>query len=669
MIELIENQKESSFALRWNGRLIASHSPSRPMLEIGTGEGRYRVGGGVYRIRDSKRTLQRARLYTADRRRDCVLVGFPGVATVRLAEECGHLSLTFHEHAAGANRLVLALASTGSECIYGCGEQYSVLNLKGRRVPVWIQEQGIGRGCDLLTFLANATADGAGGSWHTTYYGQPSFVADSGVWAHSLSTAYSIFDFTAKESTRLEFWQIPERVLIGAEPSLAAAVSALSAVVGRQPPLPDWVHEGVVLGAQGGTDAVLKKLDAAKKAGVPVAAVWAQDWEGRRVTSFGKQLWWNWKADGGLYPDLPETIRSLRGSLTRFLGYINPFLAVEKELYKEASEKGFLVLNKDGSEAMITVTTFPAALVDLTNPEAFAWIKKVIKENLIGAGLSGWMADFGEWLPPDAVCRSGQSAEELHNAYPVLWARANAEAIREAGLENEIFFFCRSGYAGSSRYVPSFWAGDQMVDFSRTDGLPTVVTAALSLGFSGTGVTHSDIGGYTSVGYIKRTKEAFMRWTEHAAFTPVMRTHESNRPDTNWQFDSDEETLEHFSRMAKIFAALAPYRKAVLAEYAKEGLPAMRHLYLAFPGDRTAARITDQYLLGPDLIASPVLARSRTTRRVYVPEDGWIGLFDGIVRDSGWHVMKAPPGYPPTLVRADSPWKKLFDSILKEFGQ
>ncbi|HPX47056.1 MAG: Alpha-xylosidase [Spirochaetes bacterium ADurb.Bin269] len=667
MIELVENLKGNSFELRWNGRTIANHSPRSPMIEIGSGTGSYKVGGGVYRIRDTRRTIQKATRYSADRMQDSVLIRFPGAATMKITEKSGRLILSFHKYSNNANRLILRLASNRTERIYGCGEQYSVLNLKGRSVPIWIQEQGIGRGHDLLTFLANVTADGAGGSWHTTYYSQPSFVASSGLWLHSESTAYSIFDFTAARTTRLEFWQIPNAIHIGAEESLSDAVSALGGCVGRQPPLPEWVHSGVVLGAQGGTEAVLKKLEDANKAGVPVAAVWAQDWEGRRITSFGKQLWWNWKADDKLYPALSETIRKLRESGVRFLGYINPFLATERELYREASEKGYLVRNEGGSEAMITVTTFPAALVDLANPEAFEWIKSVIKEYMIGAGLSGWMADFGEWLPPGAVSASGKASELLHNEYPVLWARANAEAIREAGLENEIFFFCRSGYSGSAKSVPAFWAGDQMVDFSKTDGLPTVVTSALSLGFSGVGISHSDIGGYTSVGYIKRTKEVFMRWAEQAAFTPVMRTHESNRPDTNWQFNSDGETLAHFARMAKIYAALAPYRKAVLTEYIREGKPPVRHLSLAYPEDQTAASIDDQYLFGSCILAAPVLKKGRKTRKVYIPEDGWIGLFDGKARSKGWRTEPAPFGYPPVLVRKDSAWETLFETIRKEF--
>jgi hypothetical protein len=38
------------------------------------------------------------------------------------------------------------------------------------------------------------------------------------------------------------------------------------------------------------------------------------------------------------------------------------------------------------------------------------------------------------------------------------------------------------------------WAGDQTVDWTASDGLPSSVIAALSLAVSGMGLSHSDIG-------------------------------------------------------------------------------------------------------------------------------------------------------------------------------
>lgn len=44
------------------------------------------------------------------------------------------------------------------------------------------------------------------------------------------------------------------------------------------------------------------------------------------------------------------------------------------------------------------------ATIDLSNPKAKEWIKNIIKNNLLKEGKAiGWMADFGEYTPVDAV--------------------------------------------------------------------------------------------------------------------------------------------------------------------------------------------------------------------------------------------------------------------------
>ena len=35
---------------------------------------------------------------------------------------------------------------------------------------------------------------------------------------------------------------------------------------------------------------------------------------------------------------------------------------------------------------------------------------------------------------------------------------------------------------------------------------------------------------------LTRSKELFLRWAEYSVFTPMMRTHEGNRPEANHQF-------------------------------------------------------------------------------------------------------------------------------------
>ena len=158
----------------------------------------------------------------------------------------------------------------------------------------------------------------------------------------------------------------------------------------------------------------------------------------------------------------------------------------------------------------------------------------MIKENVLDLGFAGWMADFGEYTPLEA--RTSMAArwwgedqgEVLHQTISQEWAALNREVVEEAGKLGDILFWMRSGGLQSKFHQVMSWGGDQLVDWSQSDGLPSSIVSALSLATSGMGLTHSDIGGYTGeprIGLV-RTKELFLRWAEYSTFTPLMRTHE-----------------------------------------------------------------------------------------------------------------------------------------------
>jgi alpha-glucosidase len=665
MIEIDESG--AALRLSFGGKRLLEHSARAPCLALGEGVPSYRMRYSNFKIRE--RVTRKAfagpwEIRSATPAR--VIVAFPGLVTVTFAEEDGALVIRFAPERARDNRLWLSLAATPGEHIYGCGEQFSALDLRGRRVPLWVQEQGVGRGKDLITWLADLHS-GSGGAWHTTYFAQPTFVSSANYSCHIDCSAYAELDFRASDRHTLYLWQVPAQVRIDVADTAPAVIGRLSAFLGRQPELPAWAYAGLWLGVQGGAPVVEEKLRRARAAGVPVAAVWAQDWEGIRLTSFGKQLLWNWRYDRSLYPDLPAYIKRLGEQGVRFLGYINPMLVPEGDLYREAAARGYLVKDAAGAIRHVYITSFPAALIDLDNPDAARWYKGILKDNLIGIGMAGWMADFGEALPTDAVLASGRGGAEAHNEYPVQWARVNREAVEEAGKLGEVVFFMRAGAAGSSRAALAHWAGDQLVNWSLDDGFATVIPAALSLGFCGIGHFHSDIGGYTTVAWIKRDKELLLRWCEQAAFTPIMRTHEGNRPQDNWQFDADEETLAHFARMARVYVHLGDYHRALGREYVETGVPPMRHPYVHYEGDEALHALRHQYLYGRDLLVAPVIRPRERSMRVYLPEDTWIHAWTGRAHGRGWHEVAAQIGEPPVFYRASSPFRALFDG-LREAG-
>lgn len=151
--------------------------------------------------------------------------------------------------------------------------------------------------------------------------------------------------------------------------SYISLLEKLTALLGRQPELPDWVYDGVILGIQGGTEVCQQKLDVMREHGVKVSGIWAQDWEGRRITLFGKRLMWNWRWDSELYPELDKRIPQWKKEGVHFLGYINPYVAIEKELYAEAAEKGYLTKDYDGKDYQVEFGEFYAGVVDLPSPK------------------------------------------------------------------------------------------------------------------------------------------------------------------------------------------------------------------------------------------------------------------------------------------------------------
>lgn len=578
-----------------------------------------------------------------------------------------HVALKIKPRDTRFNRLLFSFMAEEGERVFGGGEQFTHLDLRGRRVPMLSEEQGIGRGAQPITLGANLMA-GAGGRDVTTYAPVPFFMTSAFRSFETSQTAYQLWDFKG-DAYCVEIWDNTLELRFSTAVSYSELLKRYTARSGRMPPLPEWTS-GTILGVQGGKDKVEQVLDAALKAGNPVTAIWIQDWVGRRLTSFGSQLWWRWLPDETSYPDFSGWVKKLRARGVRVMGYINPFLADEGPIFAEAKANGYLVRKKDGEPYKIQTAGFPAYLVDLSNTHARTFLKNIIRNNLIGNGLAGYMADFGEWLPWDAELASGESAALWHNRYPVEWARLNREAIREAGLEREVVFFTRAGFAGSAEHSTLFWLGDQMVSFDEYDGLASAVTGLLTGGISGITLNHSDIGGYTTINNpvknYHRSRELFLRWAEFAVFTPFFRTHEGNRPEKNYQAYSDEKIVAEFAALGRQHFALKPYFAQLMTEAAKTGMPLARPVFLHYPADSECYELRHQFLLGRDLLVAPVTTAGATAGRIYLPADTWIESSTGrLIGGPQWYTFAAPLGKPVAFIREGAAQRDLLLRALR----
>ena len=665
------NASEDGFEITWREQVLLKHSSNQPFVFVGYGEETIDMYRGNFDIKDYiiERTALRFAKIDVENESNLLIKlskytsSEPNV-TIRLSSANNQTSLEFVEVDETMNRFWIRFEADKTEKVYGCGEQLSHFNMRGKNFPLWTSEPGVGRNKNTYVTWQADVKDKAGGDYYNTNFPQPTFVSSNKYYCHVETTAYADFDFRQEQFHELQIWEVPQRIVLEGANTFVDLVEKITDRFGRQPELPEWTYNGIWLGIQGGTDVVEEKLSKALEKGVKVGGVWCQDWQGKRVTSFGKRLMWNWKWNPEEYPNLDVKIKEWKEKGIRFLGYINPYVAVEGDLFKTSNEKGYLAFDDQGETYLVDFGEFYCGVVDFTNPEAFEWYKSVIKENLIDFGLDGWMADFGEYLPTDVHLKNGVSAKMMHNAWPTLWSQVNYEAVQEAGKLGEIVYFMRAGYTGIQKYCTLLWAGDQSVDWTLEDGLASVIPAALSSGMTGCGLHHSDIGGYTSLHGNKRTKELFMRWAEMGAFTPVMRTHEGNRPYDCFQFDGDDETLEHLAKMTDIYVKLAPYTKGLVKLNAQKGTPLQRPLFMHYENDEKAYDIQYEYLYGSDLLVAPVYSEKQTQWEVYLPEDEWVHLWTGKEYTGGGLVtIDAPIGHPPVFYRKESEWKELFEEI------
>ncbi|KAI9495853.1 glycosyl hydrolases family 31-domain-containing protein [Zychaea mexicana] len=586
---------------------------------------------------------------------------------------------------ANYRRLFLTYESRKEEDFYGFGEQFVYSSLKGHKVPVLIRERGHGcGGPQTSSFFSSAKSfvEGyfSGDDGHcASYVSVPQYVTSDKRCLCLETSEYASFDLCEPDRVTIRVNNSIDNDLVGRiidGDSMLDLITEYTSYAGRMQPLPDWINKGVVACIQGGSAKVRQIVAQMEQHQTPVAAVLVPDWCGQRLqpltsTVALKRLWWHWEHDEQLYPDWQNLVEELRRDRNiGVMSYVNPLLVpkqgAKRDLFAEATQNGYFVKISSKKE-MIQSGGLEAGLLDLTNPEAVAWFKQVVKQQFWDVGVSGMMVDMGENLPcsiEGVTLHSQQPSSAYHNRYAESWARLYQESIEESDLDHQPVCFLRSGYTRSPQHLQLLWSGDHNVTWDQTDGLKSAVTGMLSGGFSGFSLNHSDVGGFTTIegllpgASMSRNRDLLYRWMELAAFTAVYRTQEGILPEKNAQFYQDEETYAHFAHTAQLYAALAPYRKQYIQEAYEKGWPLMRHLVLYYPDDPTVRQIVhSQYLLGPHLMIAPTVSPSASFVKVYFPHENsgisWRHIWTGkyFEADGSYKVVDTPLGQPAAFVK------------------
>ena len=282
------------------GRSVFFFDRQASPLSVGTGKATYTMKRGSFKFRE-KESETVPLFFGAPR---------PGENAVELADKDGNSLFLLQARIDGSllrlhlepltqrrfNRMAFSLPAEPDEHVYGSGETFTKFDLRGETARVWVAEHTsaarIAKKVLYEKIFGKKPKRVHKFSSYETYYAQPTFVSSRKYFVHIDSNAYMEFDFTQPGRHEIRARALGD-ICLGFAADFEGLMTELSSLLGRQPRLPDWAYDGAILGIQGGTQAVLDKLEKAKSENMKVCGVWCQDWEGERITFVGKQLMWN----------------------------------------------------------------------------------------------------------------------------------------------------------------------------------------------------------------------------------------------------------------------------------------------------------------------------------------------------------------------------------------
>lgn len=219
--------------------------------------------------------------------------------------------------------------------------------------------------------------------------------------------------------------------------------------------------------------------------------------------------------------------------------------------------------------------------------------------------------------------------------------------------EGDVRFYDVSGNALGWRNVVS---GALSSDWSAQNGIASVIPSVLCLGDSGLPVSFSEIGG-SSAGM---TAELLVRWTELGCMFPVM-LFSSRCLDA---IGDSPQVMDILSYWSLVHRVLKPYLQLCEKEASSRGLAIVRSIKSIYPESWSEA-CTDEFMVGSELIAAPVLKRGAKGRSVMLPKGTWVNLFDSQEYSGGKIWFDSHWRKPCTAVfyNADSPLSSFFEKM------
>lgn len=563
---------------------------------------------------------------------------------------------------AGSARLgggEVCLISPPREHLFGLGQKPGQLDRRGRTTLLRNQDPGIGLAADAqyssIPFLLMHDVSAARSRGVLLDTASASFIDAASEDDHTirLACAHGALDVTIHP---------------GPEP--ADVLRRFTAQVGRSALPPRWAlghHQSRwSYGSERAARRVAREL---RRRSLPTDAVHLDigHMRGYRVFTWHERR----------FPDPKRLVDSLSDQGLHTVVSTHPAVRVDDAdpLYRQGTERDLFCRTHRRELFRLRMWPGTSVLPDFSRSEVRDWWAEQ-HADLLEAGCAGVWIDMNEpsgWRHDLRLGRSGVplvtfgrvawdelsqrtlgdekesvAHESVRNVYGLQQCRASREALLRARPDERPFLLSRAGCQGIQRHA-ALWTGDSR---SRWEDLRESVRMLLGLSVSGVAWCGADIGGFAG----NATPELFARWMQIGALQPFARSHSwwRGRRQEPWRFGR---SIEQIARRAlALRMRLLPYLYSLLHEAERSGAPLWRPLYYEFPADGESVFCDDQVMIGPLLMAAPILERNARARDVYLPPGVWLDWYDDARHTGPKHLRSAAPlDRIPLFVRGGAP--------------
>ncbi len=335
-----------------------------------------------------------------------------------------------------------------------------------------------------------------------------------------------------------------------------------------------------------------------------------------------------WQEDYGSYtfhkgkiPDPAKLIYELHQMGFKVMVWVSPIAACAGTRYKLLRDRGYLLRDKNGEIAIRRWWSGFSAVLDFSNPEAVKWYHGELRELMDCYGVDGFKFDAGD--------KYFYADDDM--SYEPMLALEQTEMFNRVGMEYALNEFRAAWNFGGKPIVARLHDKYHSWD---DHGINTLIPHTLMQGLLGYAYCCPDMVGGGIISCFSEDKkldeELFVRWAQANALMGMMQMSVSP-----WRVLSEGNTALVLEAM-QLHAAMGGTMLELAKYAARTGEPIVRAMDYVFPNEGLEC-VTDQFMLGDNLLAAPIIQKGAATRTVRLPKGTWIG-WDGKTYNGGQSV-------------------------------